>query len=255
MLWKMKIALWKRDGDFRLRQSFRYRDRDVAFDLEPLIVFVRPESDAEIERVAPELCHERLRRRVLGREGMGGGDFGQERDDALRIGPVCDPDVDLDPALAIREGEVRHLLGNQLPVRHDQFRAVEKPDDAGPNPDPANDPDVVLHLHDVAHIDRPLEEQDEPGDEIVHDVLQTETDADPERAGEDGKLRHVHPERGDRDQETGEQNDVVQQRRDGVGRAAIKMKPVVNILFEQKADEARKQDRDPDREREGENRA
>ena len=50
-----------------------------------------------------------------------------------------------------------------------------------------------------------------------------------------------------------EQNDVMQERRDGVGRSAIKMEPIVNILLEKEADEAREQRRDPDREDEGEN--
>ena len=140
-----------------------------------------------------------------------------------------------------------------MPVRHDQFRAVEKPDDAGANPNPTDHSDVRLHLHHIADFHRLLEEEDQAGDEIVHDILQTEADANTERAGKDGELRHVDSERGDRDEKPDEQNDVMQERRDGVGRSAIKMEPIVNILLEKEADEAREQRRDPDREDEGEN--
>ena len=114
-------------------------------------------------------------------------------------------------------------------------------------------PMSVLHLDDVADVHRALEEQDESGNEVVHDVLQTETDADPERAGDDGEFGHVDPERGNCDKKPGQQNDVVQQGRDGVGSPAVKVKPFVNILLEKETDEAREQGRDTDREEEGEN--
>ena len=110
-----------------------------------------------------------------------------------------------------------------------------------------------LHLDDIADFHRSLKEKDQTGDEVVHDVLQTEADADTERAGEDGELRHVDSERGDRDKKSNEQNDVMQQGRDRVGRPAVKMEPIVNILLEQEADETREQRRDPDRQDEGEN--
>ena len=42
----------------------------------------------------------------------------------------------------------------------------------------------ITHFHDVAHSDRPLEEQDQPRNEVVHDALQTETEANAEGAGQ-----------------------------------------------------------------------
>ena len=38
-------------------------------------------------------------------------------------------------------------------------------------------PDSVPHLDHVAHADRPLDDEDQAGDEVVDDVLQSEADA------------------------------------------------------------------------------
>ena len=51
---------------------------------------------------------------------------------------------------------------------------------------------LLVADHDpVADLDRALDEQDEPGDEVVDDRLQAEADANRERTRHDGEVRHV----------------------------------------------------------------
>ena len=52
----------------------------------------------------------------------------------------------------------------------------------------------VTHLDLVASVDRPLEEQNRPGDGAFHDALQPEADADAKGAEQDGHLIQVRPQ-------------------------------------------------------------
>ena len=93
----MEIALRERNRDFRFRQGVGDRNGDVAFDLQPLIVIVGPESNFEIERIGPEFYSVRSvsGRGMLQGQRIGTGHFGQECDDALRIAPVSDAHAQL----------------------------------------------------------------------------------------------------------------------------------------------------------------
>ena len=60
--------------------------------------------------------------------------------------------------------------------------------DGGPHADVADLADHARHIHHITELDRPLEHQDQPGDEVLHHVLQSETDADAERAEDERQL-------------------------------------------------------------------
>ena len=60
--------------------------------------------------------------------------------------------------------------------------------------DAAHEAFVALHDDLVADADRPLGQQDQPGDEIRHDRLQPEADADRERAGDQRDLLRIDAE-------------------------------------------------------------
>src|SRR5262245_35293006 len=181
---------------------------------------------------------------------MGCSSLDQYRDYPLRVFPVSGADGEFHPFLQAGEGPVRYFFRNELSVRNDELRFVVESDDAGANADTPNDPGLITHLDDVAHLHRPLKEKNQAGKEIVEDVLQTEAGADTECTGEDGELRHVSSECGNCDIESDQQHDVVHESRHCVRRAAREMKAIVYFFLEQKTEKTREKQRDPDREKE-----
>ena len=153
------------------------------------------------------------------------------------------------------DGAVRHLVGNQLTIRNDQLRVVAEGDQTRPDADSPNNSCDASDLDNIADLHWPLEEENQAGEEIVEDVLQTEADADTEGTGEDGKLRHVGAERSDRRVKPEEQNDVVRESGERVGRTTRDVQPIVDFLLEKKAQEAREEQRYPDGKNKGEHRA
>ena len=63
---------------------------------------------------------------------------------------------------------------------------------------------VVSELGDLSRFKSPrqLDEQDQAGDEVVDDVLETEADSDAERAGEKGEFREIDSRRTERQEES-----------------------------------------------------
>src|SRR3546814_6957834 len=56
--------------------------------------------------------------------------------------------------------------------------------------------DVAAQADPVAHFHRPLDQQDQAGDEVLHDRLQAETDTDRQRADDPGDALQVQVQRG-----------------------------------------------------------
>ena len=112
-------------------------------------------------------------------------------DHAFGIGAVGDRDVQLYAALAVRKRPVNQAFGDQLAVRHDNFRAVVRTHDTRAYADAVDGARDIVHLDHVADLHRALEEQDQARHEIVENVLQPEAHADGKRAGKYRELSHV----------------------------------------------------------------
>ena len=61
-----------------------------------------------------------------------------------------------------------------------------------------------LDLGEGRVMDRPLDDEDQPGYEVVDDVLQAEADPHAERTGNEGDLRRIDAERGQREYGAGD---------------------------------------------------
>src|SRR5262249_12845833 len=146
------------------------------------------------------------------------------------------------------ERPVRHPLGDELGIGDDDLGSGPGAHGAGAHADPRDLTLQIADLDDVAHVDRPLEQEDEPGHEIVDDALQAEADADAERAGQDGDLGEVKPEYAEGEQEAEGQDPVIEQARDGGGDAARHVRARINVLTKHKTNESRDEVRQPDRE-------
>jgi hypothetical protein len=157
--------------------------------------FFRPAEKLEVERRLSEAF-----------EDDGGSRFVEDARDPRRgraqslLGLVrvvrlrdAQRNVKADPVAA--EAPVRHRARDEFRVRHDQMDVVVRADDgrAGSDLD-----DVAHHLVDldpVADHHGPLEQDDDSGDEVLHDVLEAEADPDAEGGAEGGEARGVHAHR------------------------------------------------------------
>ena len=137
------------------------------------------------------------------------------------IGTVADADLDVDGAERVAVRPVEHAARDQLGVRHDQARAIEGLDLGGAHADAAHEALLVADDDAVADLDRPLDQQDQPRDEVVDDRLQAEADADRQGAGDDGEIGDVEAGIGDRHQRRERDADVAHHRVDGIGDARV----------------------------------
>ena len=103
----------------------------------------------------------------------------------------------------------------------------------------------------VPHLEGALDEEDEPGDEVVHHRLEAEADADAERAHQDGDAVEIHPHGRHREDEAQQQDGVVEQGGHRVREPARQADARVDVLFEDEADQARDEEGQPHRHPEG----
>ena len=119
----------------------------------------------------------------------------------VRIGIVGDAEVDVDAHEIVGERPVDHLVGDEVLVRDQVFLAVagdDRDEARAQFPDPA---ERFAERDRVARFDRPVEQDDDPGDEVRDDLLQAETETDADRAGEHRQRGEVDADRGERDHE------------------------------------------------------
>jgi hypothetical protein len=113
----------------------------------------------------------------------------------VRIVAVGRAEMDVEPHEFVGMGPVHHLVGDQVLVRDQVFLPVPR-HHAGVARAKRLDPsERVAEADDVARLDRLVEQDDDPRDEVRHHLLQAEAEADTDRPRQDGKARQVHADR------------------------------------------------------------
>ena len=166
------------------------------------------------------------------------------------VGPGGDVEGNLHRAAAVGVGPVNDLVGDEVAVGQDHVRAVARADDGRADADAPHLTRGISDLDHVAHFHRPFEQQDDARDEIVDDVLQAKSQAHAERPGDDGDLRQVHAEKSQRDQETDEQHEIVQDRGDRIRQPRRQVHALEYLLVQEKTQYPRHEQRQPDGQRE-----
>ena len=92
--------------------------------------------------------------------------------------------------------------------------------------------DGAADFDDVTDFDRTFKKEDNSGDKIIEDVLQSESDPDAECSGDDRNLCQINAKRSKGHKKSNEQDHVVKHRRNGVGNAAGKMEALINVFFQ-----------------------
>src|SRR5215470_8247981 len=155
-------------------------------------------------------------------------------------------DGDLDAPLLQGEGPILDGLADQLAIRHDNFGVVPLPDAARADADAPYDAARLPDFDLVPDVHRALEQQNQARNEIVEYVLKAEPDAHAERADQHRDARQIEAGGADREEEPQEQDEVVDDRRDGVRDPVFQREARVDVLLEREADKPREQKRRPD---------
>ena len=174
-------------------------DVQVARDLQ-VVVDPGPYQHAEIEGAFPEADHQRRRSGTLECFRMRARGVAEYFQYFLRVGAEGDVNENFDPARHVRARPVDELFGHEVAVRYDDLGAIERPDGASADTDAAHDSEMIFRFDAIADFDWSFENQNETGNEIAHDVLEAEADADSQRAENDGELRPAQPTGGCRQQ-------------------------------------------------------
>src|SRR5262245_12389457 len=246
------LALREGHRDACLLERVVHREPELAPRPDPFLEVARPGAELEVERAVAEAQEEHDGRGLEQHPGRPARHIGEQRDDAVWFGAVGDADVDVEPAHAVRQRPVRHLVGDQAGIRHDDLGTFPGAHRAGADADPLHLAGEGAKLDGVADLDRALEEEDQAGDEVVDDVLQPEADADAEGTGDDRDAREIEAERREAEEEADQQDDVVNQARESGGDAALELHAREDVLLEDHARGRGQDEGDPDDEPEDE---
>ena len=224
------------DLDSRLGERGQDGQPEPALDQPRLLEAGCPGFQLELQRRRPEAGEEDQGRGLADHAGVRDGGLAQDREDTVGVGAVGHAHADVHPAQAVGERQVGELLRGQNPVGDDDLGAVPGAHDAGADADVPDFSREVPDLHRVPHLEGALDEEDEPGDEVVHHRLQAEADADAERAHQDGDAVEIHPHGRHREDEAQQQDAVVEQGGYRVREPARQADARVDVLLEDEAD-------------------
>ena len=143
------------------------------------------------------------------------GDLVEQLFDPPRIGAVGHAHIDDEAAQCVAAGVVGDRVRHQIGIGHDDFGPVEGLDPGGAHRDVAHRAVLAVHLDPVAFRDRPFDQQDDARDEVLHDVLQAETDPDRKRTGDHRQSGQVDARRRNRDDRRQEDAQIARARHDG----------------------------------------
>ncbi len=134
----------------------------IAPDPGPLVKFVRPGPELEIDGAVTIAREESLRRRTLQNVRVLAGHALKYADHLFWLGTVVDAHFQVDAAQAVAKGPVGHLFTDEVSIGHDDVGALPRAHDAGTYTDAPYLTQQVSYLDRVAHVDWPLKEQDQP---------------------------------------------------------------------------------------------
>ena len=117
-----------------------------------------------------------------------------------------------DALRAVAHRHVAQVLRDQLRVRHDHGRAVAELDLGRAHVDAANVAFDARDADHVAHLHRALGQQDQPRHEVLHDLLQAETDTHRQRTDDPREVVPPNAEQPERHQHEQHVADVGEQR-------------------------------------------
>ena len=118
-------------------------------------------------------------------------------------------------------------------------------EDTGADADLADLAKVRADLHRIADAHGSLEGEQQAGDEVVDDVLQTEADADAQRAAENGEAAELDARGSDGEKERSGDEGIAHEGPDRDGHSAPEIHPIEDVELDDAGDEASEHDPGP----------
>ena len=155
----------------------------------------RKHRSTKLSELSPNDSKRNAGRRVAEHDGVVLGDLQEDLGRLSRVRAVGHADGIDDAVDRIGQRPVQHLAGDELLVGNDQFLAVAVGDGRGSHANPRDDAGDAVDGDDVAHADGPLEEDNQTGDEIGENLLQSEAQSQAHRGHEPLHLRPADAQR------------------------------------------------------------
>src|SRR5262249_30413488 len=151
-----------------------------------------PDQELEIERRRPESIEPYLWRRLIENVRVPVCNVQEHAAHMVYVRAVrhADRGVQAHPGIAV--GPVHDPPRHELRVRDDDRDVVPRDDLRRTYADDTDLPVGVPDGHVVAHRDRPLDQQDDPGNEVARQVLEAEAYPDAQDARHDRDAREIH---------------------------------------------------------------
>jgi hypothetical protein len=192
----VQVAL--REGQLDTVRGEKLEGSEIKVGLEDLRgvgVVGCPNAQVEVETVIAIVGKHHIGRRGFEYRAMFPGDLKQESADLLDIGVVADTDWQMHAYLRVIGREVGDGIINEVGVGHDDDDVVIRANPGGAGSDADDVAEGFLDLDAVADADGLLNEQNEPRDEVGHNILKAKTDADADSAADDNERLEIEPER------------------------------------------------------------
>src|SRR5262245_14384883 len=103
--------------------------------------------------------------------------------------------------------------------------------DARSDADPAHRTLKIADVNGIANVYRPLKKKNQARNEIIHNALQAEADADAKSAREDAHLGKINAQDSEAGDEAEGENNIVEQTRNCIGKPWSEIDSRVNILL------------------------
>ena len=143
-------------------------------------------------------------------------DLVQDLDRFFRVGAIGDTDRDRQAEHRIRQRPVDELPGDERFVRDDELFPVKPGNPGGANVNLADGAVDLADADRIAHSDRPLEQDDQPRNEIRENLLKPEAEAQTDGSDQPLNVRPADANRIERERQADQHDRVLDDRHVGV---------------------------------------
>jgi hypothetical protein len=182
----MEVTLREWDHDASLPEGIVDREGHLTAHANEAVQ-AGPTAERELQLTVSEALEQGLRRRLGQDLRMVLGHLQQSARHQVRVGAVGNSHGNIHAAQLVGSRPVHDFSRNQLGVRHHNIGTLEGLQDTGAESDRSHPAPKRPQLHNVAGLDGTFKDQDQPGNEIVYDVLQSEAHAYTKRRGQYGQ--------------------------------------------------------------------
>src|SRR5581483_11040824 len=222
---QMDFSLRERHFDAALVEKAKNLKTEVAEDPRSPFRLPDPEEEIELERGVAEGGERDVGLRVLEDLRMRPRRLEKELFHLIDVRPVGDPDRQMKPDPRVFIRPVDHPGADEVGVGNDDDDVVGGEDRRRADLDFMDIAGGLADGDPVADLHRPLEEKDDPRDEVGGDVLKAEPDSDAEQPRDDRQARQIEADELQPQDQPDEDKEIVGQAEKGVLKPLLQFEP------------------------------